>query len=158
MSKNLWKFFENFFSKIKTNLILGHFSPFLAILGMVLVKICQKNCKNFSKFFFSKSKQSSFLAILALFRPFWPKFKNQKFQKWIFWRFLAIFAVWGYFWPFFRKIEFFVKVNFWPFLAIFAVSRLFWHIFGNFGLYSPLNAIFGHIWQNKIFFGQFFQS
>ena len=129
-------FSKIFFSKIKTNLILGHFSPFLAILGMVLVKICQKNCKNFSKFFFSKSKQSSFLAILALFRPFsaiLAKIQKSKISK------MAILAFFGYF----RRLGLF--------LAIFSQNRIFCKsqflaIFGYFRRFALILTHFRQFW------------
>ena len=153
MSKFFSKIFQNFFSKIKTNLISGCFSPFLAVFAMVLVKIFRifQNFSNF--FFFSKSKQTSFLAILAHFRPFqvWFWYENFKirskfqtffFQKWPFFgRFRAVFGYFQQFWPKF-KFFFFAKLaifgHFSPFCAIFGPFLQFFFLFSknsNFGYF-----------------------
>ena len=94
----------------------GHLSPFLTVLGRVF-------------------------GALRYFRPFWPKFKNRKFPKWLF---LAIFAVSANFWPFWQN-RIFCRSQF------LAIYWLFSSFHPNFGTFWPKfkikNCKNGYFWQ-----------
>ena len=104
----------------------GHLSPFLTVLGRVF-------------------------GALRYSRPFWPKFKNRKFPKWLF---LAIFAVSRHFGPFLAK--FFFAFSKTPILAIFEqFENCKKAKSGHFGQISNLeNSVFPQKIQKKANFFQ----